>query len=487
MTSGFVPVVVLAILAAISSLILRRLSTRLRFAFDVLCFAAISAYFESIATFPLFPALGDQFDTGAVAIRVVAGAWWLLGAHIAIDLLWFVFHRDRRSRQARLLFDLSSAAIYITTVMVVLNSVFAVPVTGVVATSGVVAIVIGLALQNTLADVFAGIAVGIEGPFRVGDRVQLGDRIEGDIVQVNWRSIRIQTDGNDVAIIPNSVVAKAEIINRSFPNPLRVASTELPCPRSAPPERVIELLMQATLLCSDVLRTPAPEASLVQLGPKRNLYRVTFHVADTKKLSSTRDLLLRSARRQLHYAGLLDDSRSAAAARAQPSRRAIAPGRLLRDLILLESLTDEQIDVLAGCLETQWLEAKERLFVEGDNDASLYVVASGILELTRQVDGTCETLGCIGSGEHIGEIGLLTATAHAATATARTHCLIYRLAQDQLSPLLADNAELSASFDQSIRRHLEVLHRDVATGRTPENTTSGQLLAQIRSILHLRS
>ena len=101
--------------------------------------------------------------------------------------------------------------------LIVFNSVFALPVTGVVATSGIVAIVLGLALQNTLADVFAGIAVGSEGPFRVGDRIQLNDNLEGVVVQVNWRSIRIQTDGDDIAIIPNSVVAKAAIVNRSFP------------------------------------------------------------------------------------------------------------------------------------------------------------------------------------------------------------------------------------------------------------------------------
>lgn len=486
MTSGLIPVAALAIVAAASSLILRRLPTRLRFTFDVMFLAAISAYFKAIETFPLFPTLGAKFDRHEVALRVVAGAWWLLSAHIAVDLLWFAVHREGRSREARLLFDLSAAAIYIATVMIVLNSVFAVPVTGVVATSGVVAIVIGLALQNTLADVFAGIAVGIEGPFRVGDRVQLGDKIEGDVVQVNWRSIRIQTDGNDVAIIPNSVVAKAEIVNRSYPNERRVVSVELPCPASAPPDRVVELLMNATLLCGDILSVPKAEASMVRLGLRQNLYRVTFHVASTQKASPTRDLLLRSARRQLDYSGLLKDTGGAERLMAQLSGAREAPRRLLRDLALFASLSDAQIDSLAMRLTERRLRANEALFVEGEQGDSLYLVAAGVVEFTRQRAEGCETLGRIGAGECVGEIGLLTAAAHEATATARTACLVYRLARDQLAPLLAESADLTASFDNSVQKDLEILHRALAPETMPDTDASGALLAQIRSMLHFR-
>lgn len=480
------PVATLAFLAAISSLTMRRLSTRLRFAFDVACFAAISAYFESIAKIPLFSTLGERFDSNSVALRVVAGAWWLLGAHIAVDLLWFAFNRDRRSREARLLFDLSAAAIYIAAVVIVLNSVFAMPVTGVVATSGVVAIVIGLALQNTLADVFAGIAVGIEGPFRVGDRVQLGDRIEGDVVQVNWRSIRIQTDGNDVAIIPNSVVAKAEIINRSFPNERRVVSVEIPCPSRAPPDRVVELLLQATLLCSAVLQTPKPEAAIVRIGLRQSVYRLSFHVADSRALSPTRDRLLRAARRQLRHAGLLDDGQGAADPDLRTACRAAGPHPLFRTLDLFACLTDAQIGALAEGATRQALRAGETLFAEGEQDRSLCIVGSGILELSRQFDGRRDALGCIGAGECVGAIELLTAAGRAATATARTDGLVYRLAHGQLEPLLADNAELAAAFDRSVREHLEILQNDAAAAATLDIDPPDQLLERIRHLLHFR-
>jgi small-conductance mechanosensitive channel len=193
----------------------------------------------------------------------------------------FTLNHNRRWREARLFPDLTAAAIYIAAVSVVLTSVLALPIGGLLATSGVLAIVLGLALQNTLADVFAGIAFGIEAPFNVGDRISLGDKIEGTVVQMNWRSIRILTDGDDVAIVPNSVVAKSDIVNRSSPTRIRSAFIELSCPATSNPERVIDTLQQATVLCPPILPAPLSSAVLTRLGPTENRYRVNFSVSDT--------------------------------------------------------------------------------------------------------------------------------------------------------------------------------------------------------------
>jgi len=124
--------------------------------------------------------------------------------------------------------------------------------------------------------VFAGIAFGIEAPINVGDRISLGDKIEGTVVQMNWRSIRIRTDGDDVAIVPNSVVAKSDIVNRSFPTRVRSALIELSCPATSNPERVIDTLQQAILLCPTILPVPLSSAVLTRLGSTKSRYRVEF-------------------------------------------------------------------------------------------------------------------------------------------------------------------------------------------------------------------
>lgn len=484
MNVTLIPAATLLVIAIVGVFTLRRFSDRVRISFDAICFIAISLYFVKQGTFPVFSPLSGSADSAALWLRAIGGAWWLLGSRIVVAGLGFVIHRHRRSREARLFSDLAAAVIYIATAAVVLNSVFALPVTGVVATSGVVAIVIGLALQNTLADVFAGIAVGIEAPFGVGDRIQIADRIEGQVVQVNWRSIRIQTDGHDIAIIPNSLIAKAEIVNRSFPGERRAASVELSCPGDAVPERVIEKLQHATLLCPDILQTPVPHAVLTQLGPKRNAYKISFHVESTAHLSSTKDLLLRGARRQLHYAGFLDKNRKSETASLIVESEALAGRRLLCDLALFEHLIERQVEGIADLLEVRRMEPGDTLFAQGTSDTSLYIVASGIVEFTRQTGNISETIGCIGAGEYVGEIGLLTGAPHAATAVARTHCQIYQLPRQAIAPLLSESADLASAFDKAVRRGLEILDRRVAVQATPGIGAKGQLLLRIRKAFH---
>jgi small-conductance mechanosensitive channel/CRP-like cAMP-binding protein len=488
MTSTLIPAAILVVITAIGILGLRRFSDRIRLTFDAVLFLAISIYLLRRGISPVFAPPSGPLDSIALLMRAIGGAWWLLGSRIIVAILWFSAHGGHRARQTTLFSDLFGATIYIATALVVLNSVFALPVAGLLATSGVLAIVLGLALQNTLADVFAGMAVGVEAPFSVGDRIQIDDKIEGLVVQVNWRSIRIQTDGDDIAIIPNSHISKAQIINRSFPGQRRAASVELSCPEGTDPERVIDTLQQATLLCPSILRTPEPTAVLVQLGPKRNVYKISFFVESTKQLSPTKDVLLRCARRQLYYAGFLDTVRRPITSDNNLSGTADTTRRLLRDLVLLECLPADKVNELADKMDSRLLAPGEKLFAQGDTDATLHVIASGILELTRQVETlSAEIIGCIGAGEYVGEIGLLTGAPYAATATARTHCRIYQLPRNMIAPLLSTNAELASAFDKSAKHGLDILHRHVAVRATESVDATGQLLPRIRRFFHFES
>jgi small-conductance mechanosensitive channel/CRP-like cAMP-binding protein len=479
-TSALLPVLILGFVI-VSYIALRPFPARVRRLFDFVCFCGATLILFRYQVLPL-PGSGGVGDDSSLWLHAVAGIWWLFGARLLVAVMSFALNHNRRWREARLFPDLTAAAIYTAAVAVVLVSVLALPIGGLLATSGVLAIVLGLALQNTLADVFAGIAFGIEAPFNVADRISLGDRIEGTVVQMNWRSIRILTDGDDVAIIPNSVVAKSDIVNRSFPTRIRSAFIELSCPAASNPERVIDTLQQATLLCPPILSTPRSSAVLTRLGSKKSLYRVNFSVSDTEHLATTKDLLLRHARRQLFYSGLYF-ARTAKDIRAADEGEAgafpLLP--LLQDMILFEALEVGQLGELAGHLKSRSLEQGEVLFVQGGTDAKLFLVVSGILEISQKKEGFAQkTAGFIGAGDYIGEVSLLTGVSYAATATARTHCRLYELDCHVLRPLLAANSNLYAEFDRSARRGLAILNREVAVRATGDGAHES-LLHRIRA------
>jgi len=474
--------VAILVATAAGLLALCTVSRRIRIAFDFVCLIALSVLLHERGASPFLGSSAAAPDTATLWLRLLIVTWWLVSARVVVGVLYYALRHDRRHRSAKLVVDLVAAAIYVGTVVIVLKSVLALPVTGLFATSGVVAIVLGLALQNTLSDVFSGIAVGIEAPFQVGDRISLGDDIEGRVIETNWRSIRVQTDGEDIAIIPNSVMAKLQIVNRSVPTRRRAVSAEVRCPATVDPDRVIQVLDEATLLCPTILETPGASVALTRLGRSWHHYTITFFVAETSLMGGTRSLLLRHARTQLHYAGLLERDPGGLVqppARSRPMM--LAPREVLADLVLFERLQPMQLDDLASRLTTRLLEPGEILFAEVAGDATLYVVAAGVLELTRATGSTTSlTLGRIGAGEYIGEIGLLTGSPHTATARARTHCVVHQLRREAIAGLLETNADVAAALERSVRRGLELVSRKVAATATGDVGVGGQLLQRMR-------
>jgi small-conductance mechanosensitive channel/CRP-like cAMP-binding protein len=480
-TSSLLPVLILGFVI-VSYIALRPFPARVRYSFDVACFVGATFILFRHQSLPL-PGNGAAADATSSWLHAVAGIWWLLGARLLVAVMSLTLNRNRRWREARLFPDLTAAAIYAAAVLVVLISVLALPIGGLLATSGVLAIVLGLALQNTLADVFAGIAFGIEAPFNVGDRISLTDKIEGTVVQMNWRSIRILTDGDDVAIVPNSVVAKADIVNRSSPTRVRSASIELSCPATSNPERVIDTLQQATLLCPTILPVPRAGAVLTCLGSTECGYRVRFSVSDTEHLSTTKDQLFRHARRQLYYSGLYfpctaQDVRAPDEVMGRPVHTLLS---LFQDMTLFEALETAQLAELAAQLKPRSLEPEEVLFAQGGTEATLFIVVSGILQISQHTElSGQQTAGFVGAGDYLGEVSLLTGAPYAATATARTHCKLYGLDCNVLRPLLAANSDLYAEFDRSARRGLAILNRVVAV-RATDDSGRQSLLHRIRA------
>jgi len=129
--------------AAAGLLALRALSRRIRIAFDIVCLIALSVVLHERGASPF---LGSSVapDIAPLWLRLLIAAWWLASARLVVGVLYFALRHDRSHRSAKLVVDLIAAAIYVGTGVIVLKSVLDLPVTGLFATSGVVAIVLGL-------------------------------------------------------------------------------------------------------------------------------------------------------------------------------------------------------------------------------------------------------------------------------------------------------------------------------------------------------
>jgi len=209
--------------------------------------------------------------------------WWVLGAWLFKSLLDLVLRRtffpNNNEPHARRLFaDLASGLIYVLAFGGIVGTVFKEPISTFLATSGVVAIVLGLALQNTLGNVFAGLAINIERPFRAGDWITVGDKASGQVTEVNWRATRINTLSNDTIVMPNSVIAMAAVTNHSRPKGAHDCVVRLSVDLSVKPSRVIEALTAMAGASPDITAGTVPLAYACAFADSLVVYELAFKI-----------------------------------------------------------------------------------------------------------------------------------------------------------------------------------------------------------------
>jgi small-conductance mechanosensitive channel len=224
------------------------------------------------------PAHSTQFELFGVA-------WWILGAWLIKGLLNLVLRRtifpnDDQPHARRLFADLASGFVYVVAFVGIMDTVLKEPISTVLATSGVLAIVLGLALQNTLADVFSGLAINIERPFGAGDWITLPGDVEGQVMEINWRATRIRTLANDIVVIPNSVVAKGIVTNHRPLNEPNVCKIGVKVDQVIAPPRVIAALKAAATGAAGTAPGSAPAAYAKAFDDTLIVYELWFAIVD---------------------------------------------------------------------------------------------------------------------------------------------------------------------------------------------------------------
>ena len=233
----------------------------------------------------VFPGSSD------IALGIVIVAWWYVAAWLAARLLRhaslrLLFPFDVQPRRRKIISDLVSGLIYLGAVFGILKYAFHQPIEGLLATSGIVALVLGLALQSTLADLFSGIALNIEDPFRAGDWITVDGGNEGQVIEINWRATRMRDRSGDTVVIPNSQMAKSRVTNHSLPERVHPSSISIDIEAEAPPDKVAKALVAAVLNAKYVLSTPPPEAAVQAIRARTVSYSVSFCVANFADIPS---------------------------------------------------------------------------------------------------------------------------------------------------------------------------------------------------------
>jgi potassium efflux system protein len=195
-------------------------------------------------------------------------------------LVWeghHLFAHDERSVPP-LLVAAARVIIYLFALLMILQFVFDKPITALAALSGALAVILGLSAQATLGEIFAGIALALSRPFRIGDWVKIGNLDEGRVIDTTWRMVRVETRDRMVLCIPNRSAADQTVHNYSYPNRTVRISDMISFPQSEDPTVIQQLLVRAIADTPGILSDPVP--SVLYRGASQ--YSIRFYIDDYK-------------------------------------------------------------------------------------------------------------------------------------------------------------------------------------------------------------
>jgi small-conductance mechanosensitive channel len=276
---------------------------------------------------------GIEHDVVRTAVAIIE---LLLIAYLIIEALeTFFFHYWLEERKGipvpAVVRHLLLVVVYTVAALSIIGSVTGINVVPVLATSTVVTVVVGLALQDTLGNLFSGLALHAEKSFGLGDWL-LVDGLEGKVVYMGWRSTRLLTFSGDIVAVPNSVIAKTRLQNFYAPNKLCARNVEFLVRLGATPEKTERAVLQACEGLPEVLKDPRPKIWLVGMTPLFQRYIAKVWIADFARHDDIESDLLKALFHQCSAEGiaLLDDGATPAVVPSDNRVVATLPGGVSR-------------------------------------------------------------------------------------------------------------------------------------------------------------
>src|SRR5262249_44280157 len=167
-----------------------------------------------------------------------------------------------------------------------------------------VAIILGLDLQRTLGDVVSGLVLNFSRPYRPGDWISLDGGLEGRVLEMNWRATHVLTGRRDLAIVPNSTIAKSKIVNVSSPSGLHGVTITLQLDTKTAPSTGTEMLAHALLNCQLIVATPAPTVTIKAINATYTECEITFCAEELASVIRAQTQLFDLFVRHLAVAGI---------------------------------------------------------------------------------------------------------------------------------------------------------------------------------------
>jgi small-conductance mechanosensitive channel/CRP-like cAMP-binding protein len=429
----------------------RRAGVRLGLLFRLFCLTL--AFYAAIAAYGVHASWRNHVGAAAIILSTA------LVVALVNRYVWDLYFEKRRQTPIpHFLREVIGGIIFLVALLFVLSSGYhaQAQLKGLLAGSGIVAIIIGFAGQNLFAGIIGGISIQINRPYKVGDWLQVGERF-AEVMEINWRSTRLRTNDAIYLDIPNNEMVSHAIVNLHYPTEVHAMRIRLGVEYKNPPNRVKDALFRAASAAEGVLPEPRVKVFLVDFADSAVIYEIKYYMGNHSRISEINDAVRTNVWYALKRQGItipfpirtLHLERRAMLPVQEERQEARA---ILRDEALFECLSDAQIDSLVQQSQVANFGRGERVIREGAEGDSMFVLLRGAAKVSISRNGTSIPVATLSAGNCFGEMSLLTGERRTATVRAETDCHVMEISKPVMAEVLRDSPDCLERLSELLAR-----------------------------------
>ena len=415
--------------------------------------------------------LTRNFVEYGVQIGVWLSAAFLMNRMIGV-LFWDGFIRRLSDRPVpRLPRDLTAMVLFSVAVLAIISTVFQRDITSMLAASGVFGVIIGLALRTVILDLFMGLAIHIERPFKIGDWLMIHqNRVEthiiAEVIEINWRTTRLRTTRNNMVVVPNSKMGDTIVTNYMEPKPHFRIDLDFTIDFEVPSERVLRVMTAGLKAVTDgegILDDPVAEVRIKDSTLEGAEYEVRFFILPAKiSPNEARHVVNRSVLEHLIHSGITPAHAKEEIFLQRRERRALDASldedlyQLLTRTELFRKLNAAEFAAVFREMRKRDLTEGETLYAQGDAGDSMFICVEGLLASAITVRGQGEVkVETLRAGQHFGEGTIFKATSRTTTVTAEADSLVYEIERHVIEPLLDVRLDLREQLEKGLKQQTD--------------------------------
>jgi small-conductance mechanosensitive channel len=358
-------------------------------------------------------------------------------------------------------------------------------------TSAIFGVIIGLALQDTLGNFFAGVSLHADRPFQVGDVIVVGQqKLTGVVEGITWRAIKIRTFQNHIVLVSNSNVAREaiEVCPRDNLNARLVFFGTL---YTDSPAKTIHVVREAVRDADNVSAKITPIVRIRNLGDSSIEWEIKYWLDDYARYNDTDALVRQRIWYALRRSGLTFafPTRTIQIERTPAPRPTTAEDQIadrLSAVDIFSPLSTEELQRLARATVGHVFAPGETLIREGDEGSSMFVVHNGKVQVQVADNGHSRTVAVLSEGAFFGEMALFTGEPRTANVIAVEETEVLEIGHAAMKHLFETNPDLAESISWTIAERRAALAAGSAQLSQASIQESAGLLSSIKRFFGLR-